>query len=128
ATPYSGDGGGPLQNFIFSERCRERIGEAHRYFDLIRTRRIMNSGWTRTPMNIDQYNRRAWTWPLHESARIYNPQIVLNEYWTTIGRKYESDDKIDTKERGATINGGPLPLVLSQGRLLYRRGTGTGRV
>ncbi|HLS95034.1 MAG TPA: RagB/SusD family nutrient uptake outer membrane protein [Sphingobacterium sp.] len=86
ATPYSGDGGGPLKNFIFSERCRELIGEAHRYFDLIRTRRIMNSEWTRTPMNIDQYNRRAWTWPLHESARIYNPQIVLNEYWTTIGR------------------------------------------
>lgn len=86
ALPYNGDGGNDLKDFIYLERCRELIGEAHRYFDLIRTRRILNAEWTMAPMNLDQYNRGAWTWPLHESARTYNPQIVLNEYWTTTGR------------------------------------------
>lgn len=86
ATPYTGDGGSDLKNFIYLERCRELIGEGHRYFDLIRTRRILSPEWTMAPMNIDQYNRGAWTWPLTPSARTYNPKIVLNEYWTTTGR------------------------------------------
>ncbi|TJY68339.1 RagB/SusD family nutrient uptake outer membrane protein [Sphingobacterium alkalisoli] len=86
ASPYSGGGGNDLKDFIYMERCRELIGEAHRYFDLIRTRRILSAAWTMAPMNLDQYNRRAWTWPLNESARRYNPHIVLNEYWTTTGR------------------------------------------
>lgn len=85
AAPFAG-GGDDLKNFIFLERCRELIGEGHRYFDLIRTRRIMNSEWTNALMNIDQYNRRAWTWPVNSSARNNNPYIVLNEYWTTTGR------------------------------------------
>ncbi|WP_437918976.1 RagB/SusD family nutrient uptake outer membrane protein [Sphingobacterium sp. LRF_L2] len=86
ATFYDGGGGADLKNFIYLERCRELIGEAHRYFDLIRTRRIMNSEWTMAPMTLDQYNRGAWTWPIASSARNYNPKIVLNEYWTTTGR------------------------------------------
>ncbi len=86
ASTYSGEGGGALKNFIYLERCRELIGEGHRYFDLIRTRRILSAEWTMAPMNIDQYNRRAWTWPLHSSARDYNPKVILNEYWTTTGR------------------------------------------
>src|SRR5690606_34969863 len=86
APNYSGESGGALKNFIFLERCRELVGEGHHYFDLIRTRRILNSEWTMAPMNIDQYNRGAWTWPLHESVRNYNPKITLNEYWTNSGR------------------------------------------
>lgn len=86
ALPYNGSGGTDLKDFIFLERGRELIGEAHRYFDLIRTRRILNPEWTMAPMNLDQYNRRAWTWPIHIEALIYNPKIVLNEYWTSIGR------------------------------------------
>lgn len=84
AAIYSGAGGQELKNFIFEERCRELIGEGVRYFDLIRTRRILSSQWTMNPMTIDQYNRRAWTWPLDPSAKNYNPKIVLNEYWTSI--------------------------------------------
>ena len=86
ATTFSGDGGGELKDFIFAERCRELFGESHRYFDLIRTRRILSAEWVMTPMNIDEYNRRAWTWPIDQSARQNNPHIVLNEYWTTTGR------------------------------------------
>lgn len=86
ASLYVGAGGSDLKDFIYTERCRELFGEGHRYFDLIRTRRILNSQWTMAPMNLDQYTRGAWTWPLDQSAREYNPHIVLNEYWTTTGR------------------------------------------
>ncbi|WP_448137141.1 RagB/SusD family nutrient uptake outer membrane protein [Sphingobacterium siyangense] len=81
APRYAG-GGTDLKNFIFEERCRELIGEGARYFDLIRTRRILNPQWTMNPMTIDQYNRRAWTWPLDASAKNFNSKIVLNDYWT----------------------------------------------
>lgn len=86
AALYVGGGGTELKDFIFAERNRELFGEAHRYFDLVRTRRILSSQWAAIPMNMDEYNRGAWTWPLHRSARDNNPNIVLNEYWTNIGR------------------------------------------
>ncbi|PRD57400.1 RagB/SusD family nutrient uptake outer membrane protein [Sphingobacterium gobiense] len=86
ASAFAGAGGTELKDFIYEERCRELIGEAHRYFDLIRTRRILSSQWTMRPMNLDEYNRGAWTWPLDQSARANNPNIVLNEYWITTGR------------------------------------------
>ncbi|WP_118195024.1 RagB/SusD family nutrient uptake outer membrane protein [Albibacterium indicum] len=85
ATPYSGPGGDHLKDYIYLERCRELIGEGHRYFDLIRTGRIMNSQWARRTLNRDQYNRRAWTWPIDRSALNNNPKMTLNEYWETIG-------------------------------------------
>lgn len=86
ATPYTGSGGAELKDFIFLERCRELIGEGHRYFDLIRTKRIMNAQWTMSPLSLDQFNRGGWTWPIDQSAMNYNPDMVLNEYWTSVGR------------------------------------------
>lgn len=86
ATRYSGGGGGALKDFIFLERERELIGEGHRYFDLIRTRRLMSAEWTMSPLTLDQYNRGGWTWPIDPSAMNNNPNMKLNEYWTTIGR------------------------------------------
>ncbi len=81
AAPYQGGTGGPLKDAIFLERNREMFGEGHRYFDLIRTRRILNAAWTAWPLNLDQFNRRAWTWPIDRSALVNNPRMVLNEYW-----------------------------------------------
>jgi hypothetical protein len=86
ASRYNGGGGTDLKNFIFLERERELIGEGHRYFDLIRTRRLMSSEWTMSPLTLDQYNRGGWTWPIHASALNNNPHMELNQYWTSIGR------------------------------------------
>lgn len=81
APPYDGSGGQQLKDFIFLERARELLGEGHRYFDLVRTRRIMSSQWARNPLTMDEYNRRAWTWPIDQSARNNNPFMTLNDYW-----------------------------------------------
>ena len=86
ASRYSGGGGTDLKNFIFLERERELIGEGIRYFDLIRTRRIMSAEWTMSPLTLDQYNRGGWTWPIDASALNNNPYMELNQYWTSIGR------------------------------------------
>ncbi len=86
ASRYNGGGGADLKNFIFLERERELIGEGIRYFDLIRTRRIMSAEWTMSPLTLDQYNRGGWTWPIDASALNNNPYMQLNQYWTTIGR------------------------------------------
>ena len=85
ATPYDGPGGQNLKDFIFLERARELIGEGHRYFDLVRTRRIISSQWANHPLTQDQFNRRAWTWPIDASAMRNNPYMSLNEYWISGG-------------------------------------------
>lgn len=85
AEPYGGSGLENLKDFIFMERARELIGEGQRYFDLVRTGRIMNSQWASHPLNRDQFNRRAWTWPIDRSATNNNPYMTLNDYWESSG-------------------------------------------
>jgi len=80
ASLYTGTGT-VLKDAIFMERCRELFGEGHRYFDLVRTRRILNSTWVARTLNQDQFTRRAWTWPVSNNALVNNPYMVLNEYW-----------------------------------------------
>ncbi|MEN5088054.1 RagB/SusD family nutrient uptake outer membrane protein [Sphingobacterium faecium] len=72
-----------LKNDIFAERCRELIGEGHYYFDLVRTKRVIDTEFAKTVMSVGDFNRGAWTWPLIITAeeRGANPNLTSNTFW-----------------------------------------------
>lgn len=70
-----------LKDAIFIERSKELIGEGIHYYDLIRTRRILNGEWTNSPLTPSQFERGAWTWPINPAALNRNPYMSLNDYW-----------------------------------------------
>lgn len=82
ADVYNGAGGDALKQFIFMERQRELIGEGVRWYDLIRTGRVMDPTQCKSALTPEQFTRGGWTWPIAASARDFNPNITLNTYWT----------------------------------------------
>jgi len=70
-----------LKDFIWWERVRELIGEGHFYYDLVRTKKIINTKYTSAAMSVDAFNRGGWTWPIDDAALVNNPFMTLNSYW-----------------------------------------------
>ncbi|PST82067.1 RagB/SusD family nutrient uptake outer membrane protein [Pedobacter yulinensis] len=85
APRYGGGSSSELKDFIFLERSRELIGEGHLYFDLVRTKRILSSQWSRNVLTADKFGRGGWTWPINGNALNNNPFMRLNDYWTNGG-------------------------------------------
>lgn len=81
----AGSGDDDLNDAIFLERSKELMGEGSRYFDLVRTRRVLNKEWTDNPLTADKFNRGGWTWPINASALTNNPYMTLNTYWIGSG-------------------------------------------
>ncbi|SKC07684.1 Starch-binding associating with outer membrane [Sphingobacterium nematocida] len=73
--------GEELKDFIWWERVRELIGEGHFFYDLVRTRKILNTDYTSAAMSVDAFNRGGWTWPIDRAALVNNPFMTLNNYW-----------------------------------------------
>lgn len=75
--------GQDLKDDIYRERCRELIGEGQFFFDLVRTKRVIDSDFTKSPMSVANLNAGAWTWPLTISAadRSANPNLIGNNFW-----------------------------------------------
>lgn len=75
--------GQSLKDEIYWERCRELIGEGHFYFDLVRTKRVLDAKYTKNAMSVGNFNSGAWTWPLIISSeeRSANPNLTENPYW-----------------------------------------------
>jgi starch-binding outer membrane protein, SusD/RagB family len=74
--------GGDLKNDIFFERCRELLGEGHYWFDVVRTKRIIDPSYKfGYHCTVEQFKAGAWTWPIHQSALVNNPGMTLNTYW-----------------------------------------------
>lgn len=74
--------GQDLLDDIFFERCRELMGEGHYWYDVVRTKRIINPEYKfGYHCSVQQFKDGAWTWPIDESALVNNPHIVLNNYW-----------------------------------------------
>ncbi|TDG36221.1 RagB/SusD family nutrient uptake outer membrane protein [Pedobacter changchengzhani] len=82
ASPIS-IGGEFLKDLIFQERTKELIGEGQFYFDLVRTKKILNFKYTANAMSVSDYNAKAWTWPLYLSPeeKAANPFLVGNSFW-----------------------------------------------
>lgn len=74
-----------LLDAIFWERAKELMGEGDRYFDLVRTKRIMSKQYTDNPLTLDKFSRGGWTWPIDGSALNSNPYMTLNTYWVGTG-------------------------------------------
>ncbi|HKG04987.1 MAG TPA: RagB/SusD family nutrient uptake outer membrane protein [Pedobacter sp.] len=74
-----------IKDAIFLERAKELMGEGSRYFDLVRTRRVLSKTWTDNPLTSDKFNRGGWTFPIDQSALFNNPYMQLNSYWIGTG-------------------------------------------
>lgn len=68
---------GSVLDAVFKERQRELMGEGHRWFDLVRYKRIKNSD--------AKFNQLIQTggiyWPINKNLLIQNPLLVQNSYW-----------------------------------------------
>ncbi|WP_293311531.1 RagB/SusD family nutrient uptake outer membrane protein [Pedobacter sp. UBA5917] len=81
--PLITQAGQDLKDEIYKERCRELIGEGQFFFDLVRTKRVISSDFTKSPISVANLNAGAWTWPLTISAadRSANPNLIGNNFW-----------------------------------------------
>lgn len=81
--PLITQNGQDLKDEIYRERCRELIGEGQFFFDLVRTKRVLNSDFTNAPISVANLNAGAWTWPLTITAaeRSANPALIGNNFW-----------------------------------------------
>lgn len=75
------DGGQDLKDAIWWERVRELLGEGHFYYDLVRTRKVLNTEYTPATMSVSAFAQRAWTWPIDPAAFVNNPFMRPNTYW-----------------------------------------------
>lgn len=83
AAPAITSSGESLKDDIYRERCRELIGEGQFFFDLVRTKRAVNTEFSKAVISVSDFNAGAWTWPLIISAteRTANPNLVGNNFW-----------------------------------------------
>lgn len=70
-----------LSDAIYWERCKELMGEGHYYYDLVRTKKILDPGYCWHIISYAAFLQDAWTWPIHPKALDNNPFMRLNDYW-----------------------------------------------
>lgn len=73
--------GKDLKDEIFWERNRELMGEAHYFFDLVRTKKAVDPNYVTDPINVEDFEKGAWTWPLDKEVLLNNPNMTLNNFW-----------------------------------------------
>lgn len=80
ASPQTSSGDG-LRDDIYWERVRELLGEGQYFFDLVRTGKLHDPNYCYHVINRSNFNRGAWTWPIHQNAFLNNTRMTDNLYW-----------------------------------------------
>lgn len=80
ATPIT-DIGTDLKDDIWYERARELMGEGHYYYDLVRTKKILDKKYCFHPISLEDFKAFAWAWPIDKSATLNNPYVTFNAFW-----------------------------------------------
>ncbi|WP_316790627.1 RagB/SusD family nutrient uptake outer membrane protein [Pedobacter frigoris] len=75
------ESGKDLKDAIWYERCRELMGEGHYYYDLVRTKKVLDKEYCYHPISIEDFKAGAWAWPIDKSALQDNPYMQLNDFW-----------------------------------------------
>lgn len=70
-----------LKKEIFYERIRELMGEGHYFYDMVRTKKIMDPDYVMNPIGVEDFYNGAWTWPLDRAVLNNNPYMNLNNFW-----------------------------------------------
>lgn len=70
-----------LEDAIWWERERELMGEGTMFYDLVRTRKILDSKYTPNPITYEELINGAWTYPIHSEVIRRNPKIQPNSFW-----------------------------------------------
>ncbi|TCC99728.1 RagB/SusD family nutrient uptake outer membrane protein [Pedobacter hiemivivus] len=68
---------GEAVDAVFSERRRELLGEGHRWYDLVRYKKIKNND---LEFN-DLIQSGGIYWPINRNLLIQNPLLIQNTYW-----------------------------------------------
>lgn len=79
--PLFTSSGSLLKDDIYYERVRELFCEGHYFYDLVRTKKILDADYTTRPISVSDFNDGAWTWPINASALTNNPNMSLNNFW-----------------------------------------------
>ena len=79
--PSIASSGDALKDEIYYERVRELMGEGSYYYDLVRTKRVTDVKYCKSPISVADFNAGAWTWPIDASALVNNPNMTLNNFW-----------------------------------------------
>ncbi|WP_223151970.1 RagB/SusD family nutrient uptake outer membrane protein [Chitinophaga qingshengii] len=74
-------GGGNLKDAVYWERCRELMGEGHYFYDLVRTKKLIDPKYCYNPISYSEFIQGAWTWPISKDAMKNNPYMRLNDFW-----------------------------------------------
>lgn len=80
ASLYPSNGYDNVGEAIFYERCKELMGEGWFFFDVVRTKKIIDIKYVERPISYSMFQAGAWTWPIDRKALTNNPYMKLN-YW-----------------------------------------------